>query len=125
MIRTYAIERSPLYNLQSKKKLAQLLFLPEDYFKIIHNYKYTEFVKKKTNGKNRVIYNPEENLKDIQKRIFKLLSRINKPDFVVSGTRGKSYVDNAKIHQNNENVCTIDIEKFYDSTKEIYVYNFF
>lgn len=125
MIKTYDIERSPLYNLQSKKKLAQLLFLPDEYFKTIHNYKYTQFFKKKSNGTNRVIYNPEESLKEIQKRIFKLLSRINKPDFVISGTKGKSYVDNARIHQNNANVCTIDIEKFYDSTKEIYVYNFF
>ena len=29
------------------------------------------------------------------------------------------------MHRTNENVCTIDIEKFYDSTKEKYVYDFF
>lgn len=125
MSKNYNIERSPLYNLKSKKKLAELLMLPEDYFKVIHEYKYSQFFKKKPNGTNRVIDNPEESLKVIQKRIFKLLSRINKPDFVISGTKGKSYVDNARVHKDKQYICTIDIETFYDSTKEIYVYDFF
>lgn len=54
-----------------------------------------------------------------------MLNRLEKPEWVISGKKGKSYVDNAKMHQFNDNICTIDIEKFYDSTKEIYVYNFF
>lgn len=125
MNKTYNIEKSPLYNLKSKKKLAQLLGLAEDYFKEIHEYKYTQFFKKKPDGTNRIIDNPEEDLKLIQKRIFILLDRISRPNWIVSGTKGKSYVDNARLHQDRENICTIDIKSFYDSTKEIYVYNFF
>lgn len=125
MIKEYNIEKSPLYRLRSKQKLANLLGLPKNYFKSIHTYKYSEFFNDKTDGSKRKINNPEDRLKKIQKRIFKLLNRIEKPEWVISGKKGKSYVDNAKKHQSNNNICTIDIEKFYDSTKEIYVYNFF
>ena len=125
MIKEYPIDRSPLYRLSNKKKLADLLGLPKNYFRTVHKYKYSEFNQDKPDGSKRKINNPEDKLKKIQKKLFKLLNRIEKPDWVISGKKGKSYVDNAKMHQLNDNVCTIDIEKFYDSTKEIYVYNFF
>lgn len=125
MTKEYNIEKSPLYRLRNKQKLAELLGLPSNYFRTIHTYKYSEFFKDKPDGSKRKINNPEDNLKKIQKKLFKLLNRIEKPEWVISGKKGKSYVDNAKMHQFNNNICTIDIEKFYDSTKEIYVYNFF
>lgn len=125
MIKEYSIEKSPLYRLRSKKKLAILLGLPENYFKTIHTYKYYKFCKKKKDGLEREINNPEDELKIIQKKVFNLLNRIEKPNWIISGRKKLSYVDNAKFHQLNDYICTIDIEKFYDSTKEIYVYNFF
>lgn len=125
MTKEYNIEKSPLYRLRNKQKLAKLLGLPSNYFRTIHTYKYSEFFKDKTDGSKRKINNPEDNLKKIQKKIFNLLNRVEKPKWVISGKKRNSYVDNAKMHQNNNNICTIDIEKFYDSTKEIYVYNFF
>lgn len=125
MIKEYNIEKSPLYKLKNKQKLAKLLGLPNNYFKTIHKYKYSEFFQDKTDGTKRKINNPEDRLKKLQKKLFKLLNRIEKPQWVISDKKGKSYVDNAKIHQLNNNICTIDIEKFYDSTREIYVYNFF
>lgn len=125
MIKEYNIEKSPLYRLRNKQKLAELLGLPRNYFRKIHTYKYSEFFQDKPDGSKRIINNPEFKLKKIQKRIFNLLNRIEKPEWVISGKKGKSYIDNARLHQSKNNVCTIDIEKFYDSTKEIYVYNFF
>lgn len=125
MTKIYSIEKSPLYKLRNKQKLAELLELPKNYFRTIHTYKYSEFFEDKPDGSKRKINVPEKNLKKIQKKIFNLLDRIEKPKWVVSGQKGKSYVDNARMHRLNENVCTIDIEKFYDSTKEKYVYDFF
>ena len=125
MIKEYDIERSPLYRLRSKRKLAILLKLPEKYFNTIHIYKYSEFYENKSDGEKRKINNPENKLKVIQRRLLKLLNRISKPDWLISGKKKKSYVDNAKAHMLQQNVCTMDIEKFYDSTKEFYVYNFF
>ncbi len=125
MTKIYSIEKSPLYKLRNKQKLAELLKLPTNYFRTIHTYKYFEFFEDKPDGSKRRINNPEKKLKIIQKRIFNLLNRIERPEWVISGQKGKSYVDNAKMHRTNENVCTIDIEKFYDSTKEKYVYDFF
>ena len=124
MIKEYKLEQSPLYKLRNKQKLAELLGLQKNYFRKKHIYKYSEFYKKKPDGSKRTLNNPEKSLKTIQKRIFKLLNRIEKPSWVISGKKGKSYVDNARVHQFNDNVCTIDIEKFYDSTREVYVYNF-
>lgn len=121
----YCIQKSPLYKLRNRQKLAKLLGLPNSYFRTIHKYKYFEFSKDKTDGSKRIINNPEDSLKRIQKRIFDLLNRIEKPKWIISGQKGLSYVDNARIHKSNDNICTMDIEKFYDSTKEIYVYNFF
>lgn len=125
MIKEYNIEKSPLFEMKNRRKLAILLKLPENYFRTIHKYKYYKFYKTKEDGSSREINNPECDLKKIQKQLFKLLNRVKKPEWVISGTKGKSYVDNAKVHYCNDYICTMDIEKFYDSTKEIYVYNFF
>lgn len=125
MNKEYCVEKSPLYKLRNKQKLALLLGLPNNYFRKVHQYKYSEFYEDKPNGGKRRINNPEEELKKIQKKLFELLNRIEKPIWVISGVKGKSYVDNAKLHQLSDNICTIDIENFYDSTKEVYVYNFF
>ena len=67
MNKIYDIENSPLFNLKSLKKLEQLLLVPENYFKAIHEYKYTQFFKKKPDGTNRTIDNPEEELKKFKK----------------------------------------------------------
>lgn len=125
MNKEYQLEKSPLYKLRNKQKLATLLGLPKNYFRKKRTYIYSEFYKDKGNGEKRRINNPEDDLKKIQKKLFKLLSRIEKAEWVISGKKGKSYVDNAKIHQQNNYIATIDIEKFYDSTREIYVYNYF
>ena len=67
MNKEYSIEKSPLYRLRNKKKLAILLGLPNNYFKKVHQYKYSEFYEDKPNGGKRRINNPEEKLKKFKK----------------------------------------------------------
>lgn len=126
MNKTYSIELSPLFRMRNRKKLAKLLNLPENYFKKQHQYEYHEFSKLKSNGKDLRYYAvPEEELKRIQKRICKLLSRIETPDWVMMGKKHCSYINNAEKHKDKAFVKTMDISQFYDSTKGSQIYRMF
>jgi len=120
-----------LYNLKSKKKLSKLLYL-ESYGHCLESYSfvnnYNVFIHKSANSegtiKKRLIESPAGKLEDVHKRVFKLLSRINLPEYVIS-KRGKSYVDNYKRHKENPYILTLDIEKFFPSCSFTRVYHFF
>lgn len=126
MSKTYSLEYSPLYKLRNRRKLAKLLFLPGNYFRVFHVYKYNEFSKPKPNGDGeRHFMNPEDELKKIQRKIYKLIKRIDIPDWVKSAKQGESYITNCKSHLNSNYVLTMDISKFYDSTSREYIYILF
>lgn len=126
MNKAYPIECSPLYRMRNRRKLARVLKLDEKYFKQEHTYKYDHFSKPKLNGEGtRNFTVPEEELKNIQKRICKLMSKIETPEWVISGKKNQSYISNARKHCRNYNVKTMDISRFYDSAKRKYVYNMF
>lgn len=126
MSKIYPIEFSPLYRMRNRRKLARVLKVDEKYFKHNHTYKYDHFSRPKTNGTGtRNFTVPEEELKIIQKRICKLMSRIVTPEWVISGKKNQSYISNAQNHSGNYNVKTMDISQFYDSAKRKYVYNMF
>lgn len=123
---TYCLEASPLFRMRNRRKLAKLLNLPEHYFKQEHSFSYHEFSRLKSNGKDKRYYAvPEEELKRIQKRICKLLSRIQMPDWVMTGKKHCSYINNAEKHRDNAFVKTMDISQFYDSTKRSQIYKMF
>jgi hypothetical protein len=79
----------------------------------------------KPDGETRKITAPNVKLKKIQRRILDLLSPIIRPEWVIAGERGKSYIDNAKTHQYSDFFLTVDIKKFYDNCKREYVFRFF
>lgn len=117
---------SPLFEVKSKKQLKYILKIPNNkYFKqtyvagLIHPY-----IENK-NGKRRLIEAPDEQLKAIQKRLKKILSNIEVPYNIFSGIKGRSYIDNAKIHMGNKNVYKLDLNAFFPSTSRKKVYRFF
>lgn len=119
----YNITQSPLYKLSNKRRLEELLHLP----KYILNkrekwikYKYGEIPKK--DGDFRKISKPSYKLKSVQKKIQLLLSKIERPDWLISGEKNKCYINNAQYHQNNNYVITSDIKKFYDNCRREPVY---
>lgn len=124
----YGITQSPLYKLSNKKKLAELLRVSLDQLIDIvdNNVKYYKVWEKETPGKkNRTVEAPKPVLKIIQRRICRLLSRIETPNWLMSGKKGVSYADNAKFHlENNYFLCT-DISSFYPSCLKEYVFKFF
>lgn len=126
MNKTYPLKSSPLYRLRNRRKLAELLFLPDNYFRVFHVYKYNEFSKPKLNGDGkRHFMNPEYELKKIQRKIYKLIRRIEVPGWVKSAKQGESYITNCKAHLNSKYILTMDISKFYDSASKKRIYKLF
>ena len=82
---------------------------------------YREWRKKS----GRLIEEPFEALKAVQRRIKDLLSRIEHPNWLYSGIRGKSYIDNAEQHAGRRCLYSIDIDSFFQSARKEYVFRFF
>lgn len=126
MSKMYPIEKSPLYRMRNRRKLAVLLGLPKDYFSHKWQHEYYEFSKPKPNGDGERHFTvPTEELKLIQKLLSRLLMRIETPDWVMSGKKYSSYITNAEKHIQNPFVKTMDISQFYDSVQRKHIYKMF
>lgn len=122
----YDITQCVFYKLKSKQLLAK--HLKVNINQLIHIesiIKYQEFNHKQEGKKSRLITAPVPELKRVQKRVHQLLFRLQRPEWLISGERGKSYIDNAVTHQKSKYVFTTDIRSFYSNTKREYVYRFF
>jgi len=126
MRKKYDITQCALYKCRNKKRLARLLRMNSAEFQQIEDIvKYYSFSKDKKDGEKRKITAPENDLKRIQRRILNLLANVSRPDWLISGERGKSYLDNGKVHQNSDYFLTVDVRKFYDNCRRGQVYKFF
>ena len=124
----YPLERSPLYRLRNKTKLASLLQISKDELILLsetENPTYRLFVRKEKGKKDRQIEEPIDKLKTVHKVLQVLFSRIQSPDYLFSGKRKTTYIDNARFHIKYNYVLTLDIERFYPSTDIEYVFRFF
>ena len=118
MLKRYAIRESRLFRLKSKKRLARLLNveLPTLRKLISQNDNYRVFSTVHTTGKTRTIEEPKNQLKEIHSRLLKLLSRLESPSYMHSGTKGRSYLSNAAAHIGARTIVKTDLTKFYRST---------
>lgn len=97
-----------------------------EFLGIINIVKYHSFeIDKKGEIEKRRITAPEHRIKAIQKRIHELLCKVERPDWLISGEKGKCYIDNGKAHLRSGYILTVDIKKFYDNCKREYVFRFF
>ena len=117
----------PLYGIQSKKMLKYVLHIKnEDLLKQERVVSMiSPYVDK--SKKPRLIEPPQAELKAVQKRIKTLLGKIEVPDNVFSGIKGRSYSDNARLHlgENTRNLYKIDLTAFFPSISREAVYLFF
>ncbi|WP_082813626.1 reverse transcriptase family protein [Bradyrhizobium sp. DOA1] len=125
--RSYAIDQSPLYRLGSHRKLANLLGISVlDLRRFRHSEAmYREFDLAKKGGGSRRIENPARNLKRVQAKLARLLTRIEPPNYLYCPVKGRSYISNAAQHLNNRVVRCLDIKKYFPSTPSHRVYWFF
>lgn len=123
----YDINQCVLYKCRSKKKLISLLDISSNEYDDISNVSsYHSFnICKKDINEKRTITAPDNRLKIIQKRLLRLIKYIRRPEWLISGEKGKCYIDNGKTHLNSKYILTIDIKKFYDNCKREYVFRFF
>ena len=123
----YPLNQSPLYKLQTRRKLAGLFGMSapelEKLAKRPDNYRI--FTIGKDKNKLRQVEEPKPCLERIHRRLFNLLRRINPPEYLHSGIKGRSYITNAKEHIGSDTAITLDIRKFFPSTRGWHVFDFF
>lgn len=90
-----------------------------------YEHLYTHFPVKKKDGTSRIVDNPRDQLKRVQRRLSVLLGRIAAPNVLFCPVKGRSYVDNAAHHRGGRIVHSLDIKKYFPSTKRWRVYWFF
>lgn len=115
-----------LFGVQSQKMIAHLLHIKDKkFFKQWYVHEQIHPYIERKDAKKRLIEPPSEELKRIQRRLKVLLDEIPVPSYVFSGVKGKSYVDNAKLHKGNHFVYKIDLTAFFPSTNREKAYVFF
>lgn len=112
-----------LYGLKSKKKLLELLYIERKIYckGSFVNSKIHPFIM----NKKRLVEAPDKDIKRIQSCILAFLQKLDFPNYVYSGVKGKCYVDNAKLHSGNGNVFKVDISKFFPNISREKVFNFY
>lgn len=125
--RKYDLTQSPLYKLHRKKKLASILHLSS--LEALKTLTYLENPYREFDilikNKLRPVQVPSRELYPIHTRLFSLFQRIVLPDYLHSGTKGRSYITNAKVHLGTKKTHTTDIAKFYPSVGRSKVAAFF
>ena len=64
-------------------------------------------------------------MEKVHRRLFALLVRIEKPEYLHSGRKKRSYISNAKAHQGALPLVKLDLKKSYPSIDGSRVYRFF
>lgn len=123
----YPIDQCALYKCKTRKQLESLLTIePGGLKNIQHAIKYRSFeIDKKNSDEKRKIKAPDKTLKAVQRRILFLIQRIERPDWLMSGEKGKCYIDNGKAHLESKYMLAVDIKRFYDNCRRNNVYLFF
>lgn len=123
----HPLNQSSIYKLSTKKRLTEILGISKDELNRLTRGKdlYKEWDEINEKGKVRHIENPCHDLKQVQRRISKLLSRIVPPAFLFCPVKGRSYIKNAKQHVGQRNVCCLDIKSYFTMTLSRRVYWFF
>lgn len=129
----YALNQCALYKVRSKGRLAELLNIRlSSLLKLTNSGQYKvfslpesvcEFTGKIT--KARQVEEPKGELRRIHDRLRELLSRVILVDYAHAAVKGRSYRSNAEAHLKSDVVATFDIQKFYPSTSQEHVENFF
>ena len=122
------IKNSHLYKLSSKTKLATLLGCSTQF---LHNFRsssrqYKIFTLPKPNSKERrQVEDPKDFIKDIHRRLKNLLSVIEVPNYLKSGIKRKSHIDNAKTHISANYCVVMDLHGFYRSGRKTFLREMF
>lgn len=100
------------------KKLYSMSSNIEKYYKIIEI--------PKRNGKIRKVYSPSYYLKNVQKSILNdVLYDKMTANYVTAYCKGKSILDNSKVHNNKNIILKLDVKNFFNNISFSNVYSIF
>ncbi len=126
----HKIKDSCLYKITTKRRLFEILAVDQKTIQLFVRQGNDNYFVKDQNG--RECQTPKGRYKKISlfkihNRIDAQLSSIETPDYLFSGKRGKSCLDNARIHLENCNktIVKLDIKKFFPSIKFSHILDFF
>lgn len=124
--RSHPLNQSPLYKMKSKRKLASVLLSKVPSLQALANRKenYRSFEVTYA-GKKRAVELPRPPLARLHRRVFEMLDCIEKPDYLHSGRKHRSYITNAQVHVGSVPLVKLDIRKFYASVTSAHVFRFF
>jgi len=89
----------------------------------VNGNRYETFLIKKKSGEDRTIHSPVSGLKQLQKSLNLILQCVFNPHPSAMGfIKGKSIVDNAKLHAGNYYVFNIDLKDFFFSIDQARVW---
>lgn len=122
-IKYLPVIKSELYRVGTRRDLAALLGVTLAELKELSNDEnYKEWTKKAAGKKDRLIEEPVLKLSNLLSRLHALLSKVETPEYLMSGKKKIKPRDNAEIHSQNQYMINVDIERFYQSTKREFVY---
>lgn len=124
----HPLDQSPFFKLRSKRRLADLLRVSQTELKDMSrtaDQVYREFSVKKKDGTLRGVEDPARQLKLVQARIARQLSKIQPPDYLFCPVKGRCYVSNAAQHRGNRVVRCLDVQKYFPNTPSRRVFWFF
>jgi hypothetical protein len=121
----YLLTDSCFYKLQSKRVLSKLLKIELSSLQALTSDENYNCYIDNAGAKPREIEHPYFDLDKVQTRIASLVCRIEQPDYIHSGVKGRSHVTNAVEHIGNHHVLTSDIQAFFPSTTVKMVFDFF
>ena len=89
-----------LFKIGNKSKLCKLLKISRQELRLFcGDENYRVYKEPKHNGTGfRTIEAPAKKLKSVQRKINKELQKLSVPDYLCSGIKGKSFIDNALAH---------------------------
>lgn len=115
-----------LYKVQSKSQLREWLGIDNPSFFRYKNLVHNTFPKIFENGdKKRLVDVPSNTLKFVQSNILHFLAKLDYPEYLFSGLKRRSFIDNARYHIGTKYIFKLDISKFFPNIKRESVYEFF
>jgi hypothetical protein len=124
---TIPIDQCGLYAKTSHKKLAEALDInSKDLLLLKDDSLYRIKAIEQQNGKPpRQTQTPIETRRRVHDRIQYLLSKVEMPDYVYSGRKGRSAIANGRAHTGFNYCLEMDIQKYFPSCKLKFVQSFF
>ncbi len=125
-LRCHDLNQSSLFRLQTRRRLSGLLGVDlgslERLASCATNYAVFDVVKR---GKTRSVEKPKQFLERVHQRLAKLLTRIRRPAYLQSMSKGSSHVTNARAHVGRIGLVKLDVCAFYQSIDRARVFRFF